>query len=370
MTGLTSKGLKSNTMKLHTLRTTTTNPHERGREIGTRYADQVRDVSARYLEHFAVLGIPETTVRDIVAHSHDALRDWYPALVAESDGIAEASGIEPWQVAAVGARTEVLAAAPPGKGECTTAVYAPPASGPPETIQTWDWHDSLTPDGLLLSLMTGTGRRVKLFTEFGTAAKIGVNDTGLGLHFNILRHRSDDATGGVPVHAVARRVLEEATTVAEARDIVASATLSASTVLTVATYRDGHAAAASIEMSPTGIALVEPDTDGWVIHTNHFLDRGLADGDTSTPESVSPERYHHAQAVRGGMTGRSAPERAAAFCGSDGAAAVVCVHADESQPGHEQWSTLLTASLDLPGFALQYRAGNPDTAAREGLDQF
>ncbi|MFJ6563183.1 C45 family autoproteolytic acyltransferase/hydrolase [Streptomyces sp. NPDC091412] len=356
-------------MKLHTLRTTTTDSRDRGREIGTRYADQVRDVSARYLAHFRVLGISETTVRDIVAHSHDALRDWYPALAEESDGIAEASGIEPWQVAAVGARTEVLAATP-GKGECTTAVHTPLSGGPPETIQTWDWHDSLTPDGLLLSLVTGTRRRVKLFTEFGTAAKIGVNDAGLGLHFNILHHRSDNAAGGVPVHAVARRVLEEAATVAEARDIVASATVSASTVLTVATYRDGHSAAASIEMSPAGFAVVRPGADGWLIHTNHFLDPGLAGGDTSTPESVSAERYHHARAVRGGMTGRSAPERAAAFCSGDGAAAVVCVRADDSQPGHEQWSTLFTASLDLPGVALEYRAGDPDAAAREGLDRF
>jgi len=356
-------------MKLHTLRTTTTDSRDRGREIGSRYADQVRDVSARYLAHFEVLGLSQKTVRDIVAHSYDALHDWYPALVEESDGIAEASGIEPWRVAAVGARTEVLAAAP-GKGECTTAVHTPPLGGPPETIQTWDWHDSLTPDSLLLSLVTGTGRRVKLFTEFGTAAKIGVNDAGLGLHFNILRHRSDNDSGGVPVHAVARRVLEEATTVAEACDIVASATVSASTVLTVATYRDGHAAAAAIEMSPAGFAEVRPDADGWVIHTNHFLDSRLADGDTGRPESASVERYHHALAVRGSMTGLSAPKRAAAFCGGDGAAAVVCVHADDSQPGHEQWSTLLTASLDLPGFALEYRAGNPDAAAREGLDRF
>ncbi|MEU0598123.1 C45 family peptidase [Streptomyces sp. NPDC006393] len=356
-------------MKLHTLRTTTTGHRARGREIGTRFADQVRDVSARYLAHFEALRISETTVRDIVAHSHDALRDWYPALVEESDGIAEASGIEPWQVAAVGARTEVLAAAP-GQGECTTAVHAPPSGGPPETIQTWDWHDSLAPDGLLLSLVTGTRRRVKLFTEFGAAAKIGVNDAGLGLHFNILNHRCDDTTGGVPVHAVARRVLEEATTVAEAQDIVASATVSASTVLTVATYRDGHAAAASLEMSPSGFAVMRPDTDGWVIHTNHFLDPGLADGDTSTPESASAERYRHAHAVRGAMTGRPAPARAASFCGGHGAAAVVCVHADDSQPGHERWSTLLTACLDLPGFALEYRAGNPDVAAREGLDRF
>lgn len=118
-------------MKLHTLRTTTTDPHDRGREIGTRYADQVRDVSARYLAHFAVLGIPETTVRDIVARSHDALRDWYPGLAEESDAIAGAAGIEPWQVAAVGARTEVLAAAPPGRASARPpCTRRPPAAHP------------------------------------------------------------------------------------------------------------------------------------------------------------------------------------------------------------------------------------------------
>ncbi|MFF9133124.1 C45 family autoproteolytic acyltransferase/hydrolase [Streptomyces sp. NPDC014776] len=356
-------------MKLHTLRTTTTDSRARGREIGTRHADQVREVSARYLAHFEVLGIPDATVRDIVARSRDALHAWYPALVEESDAVAEASGLEPWQVAAVGARTEILAAAP-GKGECTTAVLAPPRGGPPETIQTWDWHDALTPDGLLLSLVTATGRRVKLFTEFGTAAKIGVNDAGLGLHFNILHHRSDRATGGVPVHAVARRVLEEAATVAEAHGIVASARVSASTVLTVATYRDGHAAAASLEMSPAGCAVVPPGSDGWIIHTNHFLDPRLAEGDAGLPASLSAERHRHARTVRTAMAGRSTPRRAAAFCGDDGTDAVVCVHADACEPDHERWSTLLTAALDLPGFALEYRAADPAAAAREGLDRF
>ncbi|MFH8839047.1 C45 family autoproteolytic acyltransferase/hydolase [Streptomyces sp. NPDC017868] len=134
----------------------------------------------------------------------------------------------------------------------------------------------------------------------------GRNDAGLGPHFDIPRHRSDIPAGGMPVHAVPRRVLEEATTVAEAHDIIASAKVSASTALTVATYRDGRAAAASPEMSPAGVAVVRPGGDGWVVHTNHFLDAGPADGDTGTPESASAERYAHARAVRGGMVERAA----------------------------------------------------------------
>ncbi|MDL9978559.1 C45 family autoproteolytic acyltransferase/hydolase [Microbacterium sp. ASV49] len=353
-------------MKLHTLTTTATSPAERGREIGTRYALHVRDASARYLAHFELLGITETTVRETADASHDALRAWAPGIAEESDAMADAAGLEAWQVAAVGARTEILAKAPT-LGECTTAVYVPPAGGAPETIQTWDWHDTLAPDGLLLAFATKGGRGVKLFTEFGTAAKIGVNDGGLGLHFNILSHRSDGVDAGVPVHAIARRVLEEATTVAEARDLAASAAVSASTVLTVATVHDG---AASIEMAPDGIGVVRPAEDGWLIHTNHFLDPVLAAGDTITADAVSTERFEHTREARAAMVALTPAQRAGAFCGTDGAGAIVCMHPDAAKAVHEQWGTLLTISLDVAGFGLDYRAGTPDEAARDGLERF
>jgi len=356
-------------MRLHEFVTTITDPRTRGRAIGRHFAAQLHDTSSRYLAHFEALGLASRTVRDVTEHSHDALRTWCPALAEESDGIAEGAGLEPWQVAAVGARTEVLAAAPPVP-ECTTAVHLPPAGGAPETIQTWDWHDRLAPEGLLLSYVTGTGRAVKLFTEFGAAAKIGVNDAGLGLHFNILHHRCDESTGGVPVHAVARRVLEEASTVAEAHELVASASISASTVLTVVDYHDGRAHAAALEMSPAGVAAVLPEPDGWLIHTNHFLNPALAAGDASVAQTLSVERYEHARSVRAAMAGLSPTERAAAFCGPDGADAIVCIRVDETVPTHEQWQTLLTISLDVPGFALEHLAATPDVGGREGLRRF
>jgi isopenicillin-N N-acyltransferase like protein len=215
-----------------------------------------------------------------------------------------------------------------------------------------------------------TGRRVKVFTEFGAPAKIGVNDAGLGLHFNILNHAADSDAGGVPVHAIARRVLEEATTIDEAIEVVSSAPVSASTVLTVATLHDDRAGAASLELSPAGVAVVRPGDDGWLLHTNHFLDPALATGDAVTPDAFSTERFVHAHAMRTGMSALGAAERAAAFCGPQGAAAAVCVPRDESLPPERQWETLLTIALDVAGFGLEYRADTPATAAVEGLETF
>lgn len=245
-------------MKLFTATSTTQDPAVRGRELGLEFGDRFEHVSGLYLDHFAALKIPGETVRRIAEASHAALAGWAPGLAAEAEAIASAAGLELWRLAAVGARTEILAAEPPrGEGECSTAVLTG-ADHAPETLQTWDWHEFLVPDGLLLDLTTQTGRRVKLFTEFGTAAKIGVNDAGLGLHFNILSHRSDSDQGGVPVHAIARRILEEAATVEEAQAIAASATVSASTVFTVFDFHDGGSRAVSLELAPAGLGVVRP----------------------------------------------------------------------------------------------------------------
>lgn len=354
-------------MELHTLRTETTDPRERGYLLGTRFGAQVRRATELYMGHFAVLGIPAERARDIADRSHEALRAWAPALAEESDACADAAGIERWMVAAVGARTEILAACPPAKeGECSTAVFAPVGAAP-ETVQTWDWHESLVPDALLHELTPSTGRTVKLFTEFGAPAKIGVNSAGLGVHFNILFHRSDSDAGGVPVHAIARRILDEADTLDQAIELASTARVSASTSLTVVT---GNSPAASLELSPAGLAVVPAGEDGWLLHTNHFLDAGLSAGDTGRADSSTAERFAHLREVRSALPGLAPAERAKALCGDAGADAVVCMRPDTAKPLHEQWGTLLTIGLDVGRCALDYVAGTPDEAARQGFARF
>ena len=358
-------------MKLHTLTTRTTDPVERGTTLGRRYGGQVRRVGARYLAHFAALGQPAERVRTIAERSAEALRAWYPTLAIENDAYADAAGVERWVVAALTARTEVLAAVEPAReGECSTAVFVP-ETGTPETIQTWDWHAALVPEALLHELTPGEGRTVKLFTEFGSPGKIGVNSAGLGVHLNMLSHAADDDTGGVAVHAVARRILDEADTLDEAVSIAGSARFSASTALTVVTAGpEGRGAAVSLELSPAGVGVVAPATDGWLLHTNHFLDARLALHGTVPADSTSAERYAHLTEVRSTMPGLVPTERARALCGGARAGAAVCVHPDPNQPTHEQWGSLLTVSLDMVGCALTYATGDPDHAARAGFRRF
>lgn len=144
-------------------------------------------------------------------------------------GVAEGAGVLFWTIAALNARTEILAeAGAPRAGECSTLVH----SGTRTTGgQCWDWHEELAAAWHIQTVSGGT-RNVAGITEYGILAKIGVNDAGVGVLFNILGHW-DDAATGVPVHLVARHVLGTAGSFEEAVGILTGAPVSASTVMTV-----------------------------------------------------------------------------------------------------------------------------------------
>ncbi|WP_102159389.1 C45 family autoproteolytic acyltransferase/hydolase [Zhihengliuella halotolerans] len=355
-------------MRLHTLVTSTTDPAARGRLLADAFGSQIRRNVADYLGHFAAKGIEADTVRSIAVASHDALRAWDEPLAVELDAQADALGIERWQLAALNARTEVLAAAPPSReGECSTAVVVRPGAAP-ATLQTWDWHPHLAADGLLHELTTGN-RGVKLFAEFGMSGKIGVNSDGLGVHFNILSHQEDHTGGGVSVHSIARSVLERAATLEEAVALTADVEVSASTVLTVV---EGGAAprAASIEFSPRGRRVVSRTEDGWVLHTNHFLAEDLHDGDTMPADSTTAERFAYLREATSGLTAATSADLARGLACPAGGESVLGMRPDPAAPAIDRWESLLTIGLDVRDFALIYSTEDPDTAAISGFDTF
>ncbi|MFE4196364.1 C45 family autoproteolytic acyltransferase/hydrolase [Paenarthrobacter sp. NPDC056912] len=359
-------------MQLHHHTSTALDPRERGLDIGRTSDAQTRTTAKLYSDFFAVLGMDPQKVRTIAEQSHEALRDWSPALAEEAEGWAHGAGLETWELAIVNARTEILAAAPKkaGSHECSTAVYAPAGTGSPQTLQTWDWHGDLAPDGLLLELTPAPRRTTKTFTEFGTLGKIGVNSEGLGLHFNILAHASDNSSGGVPVHAIARRILDEASSIDDAISIASSAKVSASTVYSVFTAHSTPRRAVSIEVSPAGTAVVDAGSDGWLLHTNHFLDPRLAQDDAIDDGALSPQRLAHLGQVRAELAGLDARARAERFCSTQGASSVVCFHPDAAVPRHEQWQTLLTISVNAGDCSLEYAPANPADAAVTGFQTF
>jgi isopenicillin-N N-acyltransferase-like protein len=321
------------------------------REFGATWRAAIERTFDGYVELFAAYGVRLEQVRDWGAMALAETRAWAPALADEIEDVAAGAGLQPWQLGALNGRTEILAAASvAGEGECSTSVVLDKT---PRTVQTWDWLGMVR-----YAMVVRTYQRVCTFTEFGVVGKIGVNSAGLGVHFNVLRHLSDHAEIGVPVHVVARRILDEASTVDEAAELARSARLSASSVLTVVTAGQARC----LELSPAGVA--ELPADGFLVHTNHFLDAGLAVGERMVPEeSTTFARLAELRERIGELGAADRTARAEALRG-------VCAHADPALPPHQRWESLATISLDVADRRMYVHHGGPCTVRPDTWQSF
>lgn len=335
--------------------------------MGTTWRHDIDAAWSGYRRFFAMHDLDEALVREVAERSLTATAAWAPALADEIAGIAVGAGLDLWQVAALNARSEVLARYRPVlSGECSTAAYLP-ESGAPRTIQTWDWYEQMTDVKLVWQYQPTPGRTVKTLTEFGILGKIGVTDQGLGLHFNLLQHDADGKDDGVPVHVIARRILDEATSVDHAEELARSARVSASVALTVLGYAGEVASGCVLELSPSGVARLDLRDDRFLLHTNHFIDAALASDERLAPLDPDSEARLAELAKRTArLRAESIADRASALVHhlEDGAA--LCCHPYGDDPVLGRWQTLLTIGLQLDTGRLLLHDGNPCTAGLEG----
>ena len=190
--------------------------------------------------------------------------------------------------------------------------------------------------------------------------KIGVNSAGLGLFFNILGHR-DDAPTGVPVHVLAAAVLGNAGSVAEALELLRGAPISTSGAFTLLDTETAVCA----ELSPRGVCVLPP-CDGYLPHTNHFLDArntpfekpGLYDPD-------SQERLQLIMSKLGSYPTPRQPDDLVHYLRSDpGEPQLCCVPAPDAVFG-QRWATLATVLLEPEHRRAGILAGTP-LQARDG----
>jgi isopenicillin-N N-acyltransferase-like protein len=271
-----------------------------------------------------------------------------PELVLELEGIAAGSGQDVLELLAVNARTELLG----GGGECSL-VARRDAHGA-WLAQTWDWHPALAAAAVVWTVAPGDGTWFTTVTEAGMLAKLGLNGHGVACGLNFLGSSADGGLDGLPVHVLARLVLAHCRSGADARTLLSDAPAAASSSLTVATA-DGDLFAA--EVAPGGVRLVEPGSDGWLIHTNHFLLEPWRGIDVQREPGTLARRAQLGQRMRAGVT----PERALAEHAP--AEEPVCRHGDApGTPWAERRATLLALCAHPAIPALRVAAGTPCTS--------
>ena len=339
-------------------------PEHRGVDFGRAHPVEIRRTFGAYRELWGAFGVGEDDVREVGEAVLDPVRTFSPSLYAELIGIATGSGLEPWQLGALNARTELLARGDAWLGECTTCVRIPRDGGPPTTVQTWDWHDALADSWFVWTLEHPHGRVVHTLTEYGILGKIGVASSGVSVHFNALRHRSDDGSGGVPVHLVARRILDKAADVDDAVRIAEEAKVSASASITVTGRRAQGWAAVAIELHPAGPALVGGHEDGgeYLVHTNHFLGGIPLEEQVIRPSATTHERFTQLTAA---VRPTDAQPLVTLLARHRGGPGDPCVHLDPSAPTGERVATLAIVATQPAAGTLAVHAGRPCQVGQE-----
>ena len=286
-----------------------------GRSYGLAVADVIPAVWAAYLTVFERLAhLDRAAVLATGGAVLDLVQGWRPTLVTEMEGVAAGSGAPVEVIAALNARSELVV-----RAECTTIGRAHSPTGP-WLAQNWDWYCDV-PERCVVVARPG----FTTFTEAGILAKVGLNAQGLALTLNMLQHESDRrAPIGVPAHLVIRELLGTCRSVADVADLVGSVDVSASFCLTVLTA-DGDAAL--FEVTPAGVARLEPDDDGLLAHANAVESPGLAGGDRGLDAGTSKVRL---EALRRERPLSLDDGRAALSSHADGPGSI-CRH-DEPQP--------------------------------------
>ncbi|MFD1716689.1 C45 family autoproteolytic acyltransferase/hydolase [Georgenia deserti] len=346
---------------VHTWTSDAASPSVRGTEYGRTFASALANAVRQYLALFASYGMTGAQARYHAETSASAVAAHAPELVEEVGTLARAAGLEEWQVWALNARTEILAAARSAASECSTAVHLPPDGGAPRTFQTWDWVPGVGDDLVAARYPTAAGIGVVTVAEAGQVAKFGVSTHGVGVHLNILNHATDGGGGGVPVHVLARMLLERAETLEEAIAIARSVSVTASTVLTVVT---AEPAAACLEISPAGVGVVRARSGTTLVHANHFLDPELAAGEAVPTDSTTWARMDCLTA-HADLIALSPPVERARALGSL-PRAPISVRPTPALPAYRRSETKLTLALDVAGTAVEYHPGAPADVTVEG----
>ncbi|RBP62502.1 isopenicillin-N N-acyltransferase-like protein [Brevibacterium sanguinis] len=346
---------------------------ERGHLRGSRLRDGVARTLAGYQRYFGHLQIAEADVRDAAAASLEALRAWDLDALEEIEAIAAGADITVIDLMTIIARTEIMTLAPIAPTECSTVSFSRPGSS--LAAQNWDWvadfstlwhiHDvggvgdgesggPSRPDrGSSPSADSGRQLRHIGFAEYGMLGKVGLNEAGVGVLLNILKHEGD-APGGVPIHMVLERVLSRATTLAEALAIVHSAPTTSSSVITVVTADE------AVQVEIANAQKRERRGEGFLLHTNHFLHPDLQTGALELrPGSTSRARCDHLETR---IAAARPPETTADLLDilttGPGEPPVCCAPEPGAVYG-ERSATLVTVQLDPANRTIELAPGSP-----------
>ncbi len=353
-------------------------PRAWGLQHGRAAKAAVGDNVQAYLRRFTEWArISREDVRRRADAYRKVIEDTNPDYAAAMEGIAEGADQDLLDVAAVNVRYEIMYSefATRGMerrglaaGGCTSFALLPEltANGHLLIGQNWDWLPEVR--GIVLRARDEDGLARLAFTEAGIAgAKIGLNGAGVGLAINgLVSNRDSWSHLRRPFHVRCWEILAARTLREAERSIEGGARSCSANFLMAHTGPDGPQVS-DLETSPDGECRLEP-RDGYLAHTNHFLDekalgvwQPLAEDRPSTFT-----RYRRIQETLQGWTKAGHKVTIEDLKGMlrdhTSAPNSLCRHADPSLSPDDRYETVVSVIMDLDAKEMYIAPGTPCTA--------
>lgn len=319
-------------------------PYERGLQHGKQLGEEIREVYDFYeTQVFGLSNLSTVQIQGLAARIRASILAYSPALATEIDAIAEGSGMEPWQIYALNGRSEILNTE---VGECTSVSFQESCL----LGQTWDWVEPLEEWAVLITHEYPDGHRVLTFGEPGMVGKVGLNNRGVGVCLNFLFARIN--TQGVPIHIVARSILDS-TTLEDAKAAVYRSGLGKAGHLLLA---DDLGEYCSVEFAGDSHYEVQ-SLNNALVHTNHFIAAECNESDSSitgTYERLTQARKWLEEIDRQDLDAM----KAILLDNSAGICSINAPYHSDVQLNGLKVGTVAVLIMDLPNRVMHIKRGN------------
>jgi isopenicillin-N N-acyltransferase-like protein len=320
----------------------------RGRAHGELWRAQIRELAALRLE-LALAERPAggRAALETLAMQHvPVLRDHFPDLADELEGIAEGAAVDVASVVVLNNYSDIRdvahrgAAAEVDAGDGCTAIYFAGDAGP-VLGQTWDMHGSALPFVRLLRIAPSDGSQDTVCLSLtGCLGLAGLGRTGVAVTINNLE--STDAGLGVAWPAMVRAMLRASDAVA-ARDLLERTPLTSGHHYMIADGRSFF----GVETSGVHKVRTQSGAKAAHLHTNHCFDPVLRMHERMVPGTTSFDRLNMATTLYVQQRPRSLDGLWALLSSHEGHPRGICCHTGELPGGASHSITCARIAIEL-----------------------
>jgi isopenicillin-N N-acyltransferase-like protein len=320
-------------------------PLDRGLQYGEQAKERIATSIDIYSRSLNDLGLRKDQILELASSFIHKITDWAPDLVDEMRGIAKGASVSLDEIMLINARTEILQLAERGENfvdnhsdGCTGAIIMPKLSANGEIIhgQNWDWNEECINNTIVLRVLRDNGPNLLTFTEAGGLARSGLNSAGISITANYLKCDQDYKTLGIPLPFIRRRALE-CRYYSDAIRFVATTKKSGANNMMLAS---SEGMGINFECAPDESFALLPDSDGLIVHANHWQHVSALSKLKDTGISWSPDSFYRDYRVKENLLSLNRKltpkDLKAAFFDKFGAPFSVCVPPyteNENDPG-------------------------------------